>query len=111
MTKATNTEEQTRNRRRWQAHLNAAEKSGLSRAEYCRRHNLSYHAMGYWYRKFSKKECGQTFVPFNMSIIRRDVQEYKPGLRLLLPGKISIAVEDNFSAATLEKLLTVLENR
>jgi hypothetical protein len=46
-----------------------------------------------------------------MAIIRNDVQEDKPGLRVLLPGKMSIAVEDNFSSATLEKLLTVLENR
>jgi hypothetical protein len=104
--------DQVRNRRRWQAHLNAAEKSGLSRAEYCRQHNLSYHALGYWHRKlFSRKECRQTFAPVNMAIIRNDVQEDKPGLRVLLPGKMSIAVEDNFSSATLEKLLTVLENR
>ena len=37
--------------------------------------------------------------------------EDKPGLRVILPGKMSIAVEDNFSPATLKKLLTVLESR
>ncbi|MFV0437527.1 MAG: IS66 family insertion sequence element accessory protein TnpA, partial [Desulfopila sp.] len=31
--------------RKWQAHVKALAQSGLSRAEYCRRHSLSYHAM------------------------------------------------------------------
>ena len=111
MSKPINKEEQIRNRRHWQAHFNAAAKSGLNRAEYCRQHNLSYHSMGYWHRKLSREKCHQTFVPVKMAIIQNGGQEEKPGLRVILPGKASIAVEDNFSPATLTKLLTVLENR
>ena len=45
----------TRHRRRRQmsCHVNALAKSGLSRAEYCRQHNLSYHSMIYWQEKLS----------------------------------------------------------
>ncbi len=35
----------------WKAHAEAQRQSGLSRAEYCRRHNLSYHALTYWVKK------------------------------------------------------------
>ena len=37
--------------RKWRVHLDAQSNSGLSRAEYCRQHDLSYHAFGYWRRK------------------------------------------------------------
>ena len=99
------------NRRHWEAHLKAAAKSGLSRAEYCRRHNLSYHAMGYWHKRLSRDKSGQTFVPVNMALIRREDQLNESGLRILLPGKMTVAVGDSFSPATLDRLLTVLENR
>lgn len=36
----------------WQAHVRALAASGLSRRGYCRRHQLSYHALTYWVRKF-----------------------------------------------------------
>ena len=36
----------------WQAHVRALAASGLSRRGYCRRHELSYHALTYWVRKF-----------------------------------------------------------
>ncbi len=111
MTKPINNEDQAKNRSRWQAHLNASAKSGLSRAEYCRRQNLSYHAMGYWHRKLSRENRKQKFVPVNMAVIRNNSQPDKPGLSVILPGKLSIAVEENFSPATLKKLLSVLETR
>ena len=59
MSKPTNKENQVRKRRRWQAHLNAVAKSGLSRSEYCRQHNLFYHAMGYWHRAFSGEKANR----------------------------------------------------
>lgn len=102
---------QARNRRHWEAHLKAAARSGLSRAEYCRRHNLSYHAMGYWHRMVSRKDSRQTFVPVKMALIRNEDHRDESGLRIILPGKMSVVVGDNFSAATLDRLLTVLENR
>jgi len=103
--------DQAGNRRRWQAHLNAAEKSGLSRAEYCRRHGLSYHAMCYWHKRLSRKSSQQKFVPVKMALIRNEDRQDETGLRVILPGKLSVSVGNNFSPATLDRLLTVLENR
>ena len=74
-------EDQASNRRQWEAHLKAAAKSGLSRAEYCRRHNLSYHAMGYWHGKLFREDSRQTFVPVNMALIRREDSRDESGLK------------------------------
>jgi hypothetical protein len=104
-------EHQARNRRHWEAHLRAAEKSGLSRAEYCRRHNLSYHAMTYWHKRLSRENSRQAFVPVKMALIRNEAHRDESGLKIILPGKMSVAVGDDFSAATLDRLLTVLESR
>ena len=38
-------------------------------------------------------------------------QQNQAELQIILPGKMSVAVGDNFSPATLIRLLTVLENR
>jgi hypothetical protein len=102
---------QARNRRHWEAHLKAAAKSGLSRAEYCRRHHLSYHAMGYWHKRLSRDNSRQTFVPVKMALIRNEEHRDESGLKIILPGKMSIAVGNKFSSATLDRLLTTLENR
>jgi len=40
--------------KKWQAHLAAQAKSGLSRSEYCRRQQISYHAFVYWRKRLSK---------------------------------------------------------
>lgn len=37
----------------WKAHVAHQNASGLSKAEYCRRHKLSYHCFGYWCRRTS----------------------------------------------------------
>ncbi len=63
-------DQQSRNRKHWEAHLKAAAKSGLSRAEYCRRHNLSYHAMGYWHKRLSRENDQQKFVSVKMALIQ-----------------------------------------
>ena len=115
MSKGIETDHQASQQRRWQAHVNAAEKSGLSRAEYCRRNNLSYHAMAYWKRKLSRSNNRHqaTLVPVTLpaALMRNGDQHEQAELRILLPGRMSISVGDNFSPATLMRLLTVLENR
>lgn len=114
MTERISEDHQVHHQRRWQAHVNAAEKSGLSRAEYCRRYNLSYHAMIYWQRKLARSNNGKaTLVPVTLpaSLMRNGDQHNQAELRIILPGRMSVAVGDNFSPATLNKLLTVLENR
>lgn len=37
----------------WQYHVDACDQSGLSKAQYCRDHNLTYHLFIYWSAKLS----------------------------------------------------------
>ena len=100
------------NKRHWQAHLNALNKSGLSRAQYCRQHKLSYRIMSYWFRKLSTPgNNGPSLVPV---IIPPNVtQNIRPSsqanLKIILPGKMSVEVGNNFSAKTLTRLLATLD--
>ena len=105
---------QTGGTQKWQAHLFAQAKSGLSRSEYCRRQEISYHAFGYWRRKLSKTGGNNVaLVPITIQAEPRRVIGYgcAADLTLVLPGSMSIAVGDNFSGATLTRLLNVLATR
>ncbi len=105
---------QSRNQRQWQAHVNAQEKSGLNRTEYCRQHELSYHAMTYWHKKLyqrSSKKSTLVPVPFHSITLPSPVQPDSSALKIILPGSLSVEVGDNFSPTTLVRLLATLEGR
>lgn len=114
MTQTICRDSQAGHHRRWQAHVTALAQSGLSRAEYCRQHDLSYHALTYWQRKLSRSRSNTTsLVPVTLETMpaKKAVQAGRADLHIVLPGNMSIAVGDNFSTTTLSRLLTVLEGR
>jgi len=97
--------------RHWQAHVKALKKSGLSRAEYCRQHKLSYHALTYWQRKMSRS-TETTLVPVPLErVLKTPGQSKSSGLKICLTDRLSIEVGDHFSSATLQRVLSVLESR
>jgi len=102
--------------RQWQRHVKAQSQSGLSRVEYCRQHDLSYHALTYWQRKLEKAKTNvqaQALVPvtFQIEPDRQCRSENRAGLHIILPNKLSIAVGDNFCVGTLQRLMSALEGR
>jgi len=108
------TQQISQNQRHWQAHVNALKQSGLSRAEYCRQYSLSYHALTYWSRRLSSQNSNRSTlvpVPLLPSIRQDSVQTGSAALKIVLPGKMSVEVGDNFSPATLTRLLATLESR
>lgn len=115
MTRQTNEDCQSLSQRHWQAHLTAQKKSGLSRAEYCRQHQLSYHASTYWNKKLSKDSSRQTtLVPVTLgpSIKRENpLVAVQSSLKIILPDRIAVEVSDNFSSVTLSRLLATLERK
>ena len=114
MTRQSRQKRQSRVKRHWEAHLTAQKQSGLSRAEYCRQHQLSYDASTYWNQKLSKPiNKGMTLVPvtFSPNIIKSPVSVAEATLKVVLPDKVAIEVSDNFSQATLTRLLATLEKR
>ena len=113
MTRRSSKAKQSKKQRHWHAHVKAQERSGLSRAEYCRRHELSYHALTYWQRKLSVCPSPETTlvpVPFER-MLQNSVQSKGAGLKIVVTEQLSIEVDDHFSPATLGRVLTVLESR
>ena len=110
-----NRDSEPRGKRKWQAHVNALAQSGLSRAEYCRRYNLAYHSLAYWQGKLGKTKKDSTPVLVPVTLPSETGRQYRAadrtGLHIVLPGKMVIAVGDNFCADTLKRLLAVLESR
>ena len=102
--------------RHWQVHVGAFQQSGLTRAEYCRQHKLSYHTLAYWQRKLSASQAadnGITLVPvpFKAIINQHSVEPAQTALKIILPDRIAVEVGENFSSATLIRILSVLERR
>ena len=114
MTQLTSRNKQPCRRRHWQAHVKALKQSGLSRAEYGRQHHLSYHALTYWQRKLSSRSNGSSTlvpVPFVRSMGPSSMQSDRAALKIILPGRMSVEVGDDFLPATLTRLLTTLVSR
>ena len=99
--------------RNWEFHVHALSKSGLSRAEYCRRHNVSARALGYRQMKLRLPEASPSQLVAVILPAKEPVQTFDApaSLHLLLPGNLSIAVGDHFSPQTLSRLLATLEGR
>ena len=100
--------------RKWQAHVKAQERSGLNRAEYCRRHKLSYHALTYWHRKIH--HSGQSPVLVQVPAILPSPEDLQTspdtsGVSIRVSGGMSIELAEQFSPATLGAVLAILEGR
>ena len=106
-------QKRSHNHRHWQVHVTQQGQSGLSRAEYCRQHRLSYHALTYWCKKLSAPEDSKmSLVPLPVRpAIRRASSIHSEPLKILLPGVATVEVGDNFNPLTLNRLLDIMETR
>lgn len=96
----------------WQTHVRALGNSGLSRKEYCRRHQLSYHALTYWVGKLRLASPRAPLpalveVPLSLPLLRGP----GPAFRLHLRQGYLLEIESDFDQASLGRLLKVLEQR
>ena len=94
----------------WQAHVRALGGSGLSRREYCRRHQLSYHALTYWVRKL-RPAGPRSSLPALVEVPVPLVQRSGPIFRLHLGQGRLLEIDSDFEEADLGRLLGVLEQR
>ncbi len=92
----------------WQSHISAWKQSGISQADFCRRHGLNIKIFGYWKRKLCSRPEGVSFVP--VAIKPSHISSVKSGalLRLIAGNGFSIEVGDGFNAATLRQLLDTI---
>lgn len=96
----------------WRAHVDACRKSGLSRAEYCRQHNISHHALRYWHKKHVKPgSSAVTFVPVPLTraLQFKSPQEKKSSLKVEIGNRFKVEVADDFLSTTLARVIATLE--
>jgi hypothetical protein len=95
----------------WHTHVRALAASGLSRRAYCRRHQLSYHALTYWVRKF-RQAPGTAAPPALVEVpVLASSLVYRAGppFRLHLGDGRLLEIDADFDATSLSRLLGVLE--
>jgi hypothetical protein len=102
--KKSQADEDEERRRSWEHHLERWQGSGLSQAEYCRRHGLSAKTFGYHKRRIEKSPLCLVEVPLAAAV-------YTPPrpLRLTVGLRYTIEIEAGFDSDTLRRLLEVLE--
>jgi hypothetical protein len=96
----------------WRSHLETWSLSGLSQAEYCRQNDLNLARFGYWKRRFRKDNLPVEFVQVPTASVKstRLFQDTGvPSLRITMGSEFAIEVLDEFSPATLEKVLLTLK--
>ena len=83
----------------WKRHVIACIDSGLSKASYCREHQLTYHQLIYWIAQFDTKPtvaCVDTKPPGMQNnkasrllpVVLRDDQPAQSGLQITLPSGV-----------------------
>ena len=100
------------NQQIWKAHVDAWRRSNLSIAEYCRRHNLSHHALRYWKKKNERADdAGVTLVPVPLpKTIHGHSLNRQASLKVEVGNRFKIEVGDDFTATTLIRLVKTLDN-
>lgn len=108
MSKSIIAEELKRKHKFWSAHIEAWKKSGLSKAEYCRCHNLKSYQLSYW---VNRKPRRVNSLP---ALVEIPLRESGPqidsgaGLQLVTRFGERININDNFSVESFEQVMLVL---
>ena len=94
----------------WKNHIETWKNSGLTQAEYCRRHDLKKTRFTYWKLKFEKQFLPQTFVEVSQATVRKafESKSVNPVVIHCSSG-FTAEVPENFSSESLKQILTVLK--
>lgn len=102
-----------KNQSYWQKHIKSWKASGLSQRGYCRKNGITVSAFYYWHRKLQEQEKVEKpqFYPLTLPNVPEACgRDTDSGLRLFLhERKYCIDIEKEFSAASLKKIITTLE--
>lgn len=96
----------------WRAHVDAWRESGLSQAEYSRRHGVSVKALWYWKRRFEKEQNPSAAAPVIIAVQPSQLppreEAYTP-LMLHLQSGFRVEVRGDFDPVVLAKLVRTVE--
>jgi hypothetical protein len=93
----------------WRQHIEHWQQTGLTQAEYCRRHNLKHYQLVYWKKRFSKTETHVSFVPLKLE----DLLDISSGpdqapLCLVIDNHFKVEIRAGFDPQILRQLIFAL---
>lgn len=95
----------------WREAIRNWEKSGKSQAAFCRERRLTLSTFTYWRKRLVKsEEATSRFYPLVVATSGQRQGNRLGRLRLLVRGeRFTVEVDNDFSVATLQKLVSALE--
>ena len=75
----------------WEEQFQDWRESGLSRKEFCKRHEIKPHMWFYWKRVLNNRESGITFVPLQMPALSGGAGTI---IRVIAPNGFRIEIEN-----------------
>jgi hypothetical protein len=93
----------------WKQHIESWQETGLTQAEYCRRHNLKHYQLVYWKKRFLKTETDVSFVPLRLEdLLDIPAQPVHAPLCLLIDNHFQVEIRSGFDAQLLRQLIFAL---
>ena len=94
----------------WRQHIDSWQETGLSQAEYCRRHNLKHHQLVYWKKRFVNTETAVSFVPLKLEgLLDIPIQPDHASLCLVINNHFKIEISTGFDPQLLRQLIFALQ--
>jgi hypothetical protein len=93
----------------WKQHIENWQETGLTQAEYCRRHNLKHHQLVYWKKRFLKTETDVSFVPVKLEdLLDIPAQADHASLYLIINNHLKVEIRAGFDALLLRQVIVAL---
>ena len=93
----------------WKQHIEHWQETGLSQAEYCRRHNLKHYQLVYWKKRFSKTTTGVSFVPLKLEdLLDISGKPDRASLYLVINDYFKVEIRAGFDPQLLRQLIFAL---
>ena len=98
----------------WENHIKSWKRSGLSKAGYCRKKHISYHAFNYWKKRLEKPKPPSPITLVKLEQPKEDtpsLQKQKvisPSLIRFWVKDFCVEVENDFSQTVLTQLVQTL---
>ena len=93
----------------WKQHIDSWQETGLTQAEYCRRHHLKHYQLVYWKKRFLKTETDVSFVALKFEdLLDIPSQPDRASLCLVINNNFKIEIKAGFDVQVLRKLIFAL---
>jgi transposase len=98
-----------RKERFWRTKVRQWRQSGLSVRAFCEQHHLAQANFYAWRRALAQRDAEIQFVPVRLAAEPAATTTAAAALEVVLDGQRLLRIRPGFDAATLQRLLTVLE--